>query len=132
MPRRSRFASIAALLVGIGPAIACDSDTDRKAAEVTGTITIGGKPANVASCKATPGPGGAVLRIELDGGLVLVADPASGMHWQKGGAGGKLDCTRVASKQEAHGARSKGDLALTCTHPDGKIVADLHVDCGES
>ena len=112
--------------------LACDSGKDQSAvAGVTGTITIGGKPAKVASCKATPGPAGAVLQIDLEGGLVLVADPASGMQWRKGDAGGKLDCTRVISKQEADGARSKGDLALTCKHKDGKIVADLHVDCGE-
>jgi hypothetical protein len=120
------------LVLLVGLAFGCDPTEDRgPGVGVVGTITIGGKPAKVASCKATPGPAGAVLEIALEGGLVLVADPASGMRWKKGDTGDKLECTRVVSRQEADGARSKGDLALTCKYTGGQIVADLHVDCGE-
>ncbi len=88
-----------------------------------GTVTVGGKPAKVTSCKQVKAPDGVQTEFTLDTGHVIYWDMDTFVR--KDGKVEKLACGRADLESE----NGKGAWHTTCSHPDGEIVLDLDFDC---
>jgi hypothetical protein len=105
--------------------------------QTSGTVTMGGKPLAITSCKATIGDHGkSTLELALDNGLTLINDPRDGLIASTDQARMPLTCDRVGGSMSSgvagKAAWAEGALQATCHWSSGDLVIDVTYDCGST
>ncbi|MBA3456612.1 MAG: hypothetical protein H0T42_26215 [Deltaproteobacteria bacterium] len=127
-----RFALLVAVACGSG----CGKRAPARAAEITGSLTVGGEAMSPLACR----PGRAVhtfVEIVSPRGILRFEDRE--LSWSRDvnaqGAGEKLACTRL-DRSWGGGSRAdgtsywRGTLSFECTLGPTPVVGDLVLDCG--
>ncbi len=115
----------AGLLALVG---ACSPSKPTKQPEITGTLTLNGKPVTSMACRA-----GAAVHIFVD-----VVTPQGVLRFedkQLAFAGQPLTCDKLdrswgGGRRPDNSAYWRGTLAFSCTADKTEIVGDLALDCG--
>ena len=114
--------------------VACGNETPKKSPEVTGSLSLDGKPLAIVSCRAGRGVTTYVELLTAEGKLRFEDKQ---LFWSKQdpGRGDKLECEKLdrswgGGMRKDGTAYFRGHLIFACKGPVGAITGDVTMDCG--